>query len=263
MIGRVWTLYRFELYKAARRRFTYVGLILIVIAVLSALFMRPVTRDGQGDYAFIAYATPIALNLLGLFLLVTYCSGLVSTELGSGSICLALVRPVRRHEFLIAKLLLGITYAAMLTAAVAVSAWGIALAFGELSGVTYGGEAVFTAVDMIEAYLFGALLVLAPQAAVAAYSIMISTLTRSTGAAIGSAVGILLMVDIVKYPLRIAPFVFSTYIETPWSVFASYCDGLDARWFPDSAYVLLASIAYTIAFTAIAILSLSRRDLHA
>jgi ABC-type transport system involved in multi-copper enzyme maturation permease subunit len=262
MIARIWTAYRFELDKAARRRFTYLGVVLIVIAVASALLIRPVSRDSEADYAFIAYATPIALNLLGLLVLVTYCAGLVSTELGSGSICLALVRPLRRHEFLIAKLLLGMTYAAMLTAAVATIAWVIPLAFGDLTGVTYGGETVFTATDMTAAYLFGALLALAPQGAVAAYAIMISTLTRSTGAAIGSAVGILLMLDIVKYPLRIAPFVFSTYIETPWRVFTSYCDGLDANWFPDTAYVLVNSVVYTVVFTAIAILSLSRRDLH-
>ena len=262
MMARIWRVYCFEVQKAARRKFTYLGLILVVLAVASALLVRHVVRDGESDYAFIAYATPIALNLLGLLLLVTYCSGLVSAELGSGSICLVLVRPVRRHEFLIAKMLLGVTYAAMLTATVTAATWGIALAFGDLTGVVYGGETVFTGADVFVAYLLGALLVMIPQAAVVAYAVMMSTLVRSTGAAIGGAVGLLLAVDIIKHPLRISPFIFSTYLESPWRVFTSYCDGLDASWFPDTAYLLLTSIASIVVFMAVAIFSLSRRDLR-
>ena len=263
MIGRIWTAYRFEVEKAVRRKFTYVGLILVVIAAASALLIRPVVNDGESDYAFIAYATPIALNLLGLLLLVTYCAGLVSTELGSGSICLVLLRPIRRYEFLIAKMLLGVTYAAMLTAVVAAVTWGIALAFGDLTGVAYGGETVFTGADVLTAYLLGALLVIVPQAAVAAYAVMMSTLVRSTGAATGGAVGVILAIDIVKHPLHITPFVFTTYLEAPWRVFVSRCDGIEASWFPETTYLLLTSVISMIAFMAIAIFSLSRRDLRA
>lgn len=262
MIGRIWTAYRFEVEKAVHRKSTYLGLVLVMIAALSALFIRPVAHDAESDYAFIAYATPIALNLLGLLLLVTYCAGLVSSELGSGSICLALVRPIRRHEFLIAKTMLGITYAMLLTVAVAAVTWGIALAFGDLNGVVYGGETVFTGSDVITAYLLGMVLVIVPQAAVAAYAVMMSTLVRSTGAAVGGAVGVLIAADIVKHPLHVAPFVFTTYLESPWQVFVSRCDGIQASWFPATAYLLATSLISTAVFMAVAVVSLSRRDLR-
>jgi ABC-type transport system involved in multi-copper enzyme maturation permease subunit len=237
-------------------------LLLVAIAAISTLLMRPVVRDGESDYAFIAYATPIALNLLGLLLLLTYCAGLVSSELGSGSICLALVRPIRRHEFLIAKMLLGVTYALLLTVAVAAVTWGIAFAFGDLIGVVYGGETVFTGSDVITAYLLGMVLVIVPQAAVVAYAVMMSTLVRSTGGAVGGAVGVLIAVDIIKHPLHIAPFIFTTYLESPWQVFVSRCDGLQASWFPATAYLLATSLISIAVFLAAAIISLSRRDLR-
>ena len=121
MIWRILNAYRTELAKAFHRKFTFVGPLLILLVVATTLRIHPVVRDGAGDYGFIAYVTPMALNLLGFLFLLVYCAGLVSSELGSGTICLVLVRPLRRCEFVIAKLLMGMTYAVMLAATVAAS----------------------------------------------------------------------------------------------------------------------------------------------
>jgi ABC-type transport system involved in multi-copper enzyme maturation permease subunit len=263
MIERIWTTYCFEIKKSLHRKFTFLGPILIIIAVSSALFARQVFLTGESAYSFIAYATPIALNLLGLLLLLVYCASLVSSELGSGSVCMVLVRPILRHEYILAKLLLGMTYALILTLTTAAMTWGIAMYIGGVHGVSYGGEVIFTDTDMLKSYLYGALLVMAPQTAVAAYAIMISSLVRSTGAAVGGAVGIMFAIDIVKYPLQLTPYVFTTYIEAPWRVFLANCEGLDAAWFPETGWILAISAISTIVFMSIAIYALSRRDLRA
>ena len=144
MISRLWTVYAVELLKATRLKQTFVGPILVLLVVLCALLVHPVARDGASDYGFVAYVTPVALNSLGFLLLLAYCAGLVSQELNSGTIRQVLVRPVRRHEYMLAKLLLGMTYALLLAGIVAVSGWGIAYLFGEMTGVTFGGELVYT-----------------------------------------------------------------------------------------------------------------------
>ena len=259
---RILNAYRVELLKAFHRKFSYAGPLLILIVVAATLRVHPMIRDGAGDYSFIAYATPMALNLLGFLILLVYCAALVSSELGSGTICLILVRPLRRFEFVLAKLLLAMTYAVLLAATAALSSWLAVLALGDLGGVTYGGEVMYTGMEMIEIYLIGAALALLPLFAAAAYAVMISCLTRSTGAAIGSAVGIWIVADIVKHPLGVAPFLFSTYLETPWQVFVGRCDGLDPQWFPGAVYVIASSLVSLIVFTAVAILALSRRNLH-
>ena len=263
MIRRIWTAYTVEVVKALRLRATYVGPVLVVLAVIGTLALRPVERDGASDYGFVASATPLALDLVGLLLLLVYCAGLVSTELNSGVIRMVLVRPLRRTEFVAAKLLLGMTYAVALTVLVGLTSWSLAFALGELAGVNYGGEVIYTAGQMRNAYLLGMLLGLAPQFAAVAYAVMISTFTRNTGAAIGIAIGLWITLDTLKHPLHIAPYLFSTYLETPWHVFAARCEVLDAAWFPEATYCLITSAAALVLFTSIAGYALSRRNLHA
>lgn len=262
MMGRMWNAYRAELTKAFRRKFSFAGPVLVVLVVLSTLAVRPVTRDGSGDYTFIAYATPLALNLVGLLFLLTYCAALVSSELAAGTVCLVLTRPLRRHEFVAAKLMLGMTMAVLLTGVAAGAAWVATLALGDLIGVSYGAEVLYTNVEMLQAYALGAALCLLPQFAAVAFAVMVSSLTRSTGAAIGCTVAFWVLIDAVKYPLRFAPYVFSTYLETPWQVFADRCIGLDSAWLPDALYVAATSAGFFILFAGVSILALRRRDLR-
>ena len=262
MIGRVWNAYRVEIDKALRRKLTYAGPLLVAIAVGLMPLVSEIARDGVGDYEFVAYATPIVLNLLGLFFLLTYCAGLVSTELGSGTICLVAVRPLRRQEFILAKLALALTYATVLGVLTALLSWGMALAFGDLTGVSFGGEMVYTNMDMLTAYLLGIALSLPPLFAAAAFAVMISSLTRSSGAAVACTIGVWLLMDTVKHPLRIAPYLFSTYIEAPWQVFAGRCNGLDYTWFPSAGYLLGTSLAALCLFSAVAMAALSARNLR-
>ncbi|MBN2307568.1 MAG: ABC transporter permease subunit [Candidatus Hydrogenedentes bacterium] len=262
MIRRVWIAYTLELAKAIRAKSTYVGPALVILAVLCTLLVHPVQQDGRSDYEFVAKATPLALNLLGWLLLLTYCAGLVSSELGSGSIRLLLVRPLLRREFLAAKLLHGMTYALVLTLCAAGTSWVVALTRGELVGVGFGGEVMYTAGQMLRAYLIGAALALIPQFAAVAYAVMASTLTRSTGAAVIATVGVWVLVDFVKYPLRVAPFLFSTYLEAPWQTFADRCNGFSTPWLPMGYYCLGTSLAALILFSCVATAALNRRNLQ-
>src|SRR5690606_15584471 len=107
VMRRIVNAYQVELLKALHLKSTYLGLGLVAAAVLSAPLLHPLTRDGRSDYAFIAFVTPATINLLGLVLLLAWCAGLVCTEVSSGTVRLVLVRPLRRWEFLAAKLLLG------------------------------------------------------------------------------------------------------------------------------------------------------------
>ena len=262
MIRRIWTAYRVEILKAIRLKFTYVGPLAILIVVLCLPKVYPFERDGVGDYGFIGFATPFALDLLGLLLLLMYCATLVSAELGSGVLRTVLVRPLTRTEFLLAKLLLGTSYGLVLLAVAGLSSWGLVLLRGDLCGVSIGEELIYTNQEMVMAYLEGAALSLLPQLATVAYAIMISSLTRSTGAAVGSAVGIWLLVDLVKRPLGLAPMLFSTYIEMPWQVFVNHADGIDAAWWPGGLHCIVTSVVSLAVFVFAAICHFRRRNLN-
>ena len=263
MIARVLNAYLVECLKAIRAKSTYLGPVLVVLLSILAPLIHPITGDTGSAYAFIAFSTPMVLNLLGLLLTLTFCAGLVSSELGSGTIRLVLVRPLLRHEFLFAKLLLGMTYAAALTALVGLSTWTVAAMQGQLAGVVFGGEVLHTSAGMATDYVLGALAGLAPQFAAVAFALMVSTLARSTGAAVGAAVGIWIVCDTLKYPLHIAPFLFSTYMESPWQVFTAHCEGLEASWAPAIYHCLATSLGAVVLFVAIAVVAFHRRNIQA
>ncbi len=263
MLGRIWTAYTVEIWKAIRRRQTFTGPALLLALLVVAPFVQGITRDGNSDYGYIAYVTPFALGLLGVMLLLIYCAGLVSQEMGGGSIRAVLVRPLRRHEYLAAKLMAGCTYALLLVVITVAGAWGAAYAMGDLIGVSFGGELLFSSDQMLNAYLLGSLLALAPLFAAASYGVMVSTFTRKPVVAMFLAVGAWVMVDIVKHPLGIDRFVFSSYLESPWQVFINRCDGMNVGWFPAAWQCLGISAVYSVAFAAIAMLVLHRRNFSA
>ncbi len=263
MMGRIWIAYKLELAKAVRLKATYIGPLLVVVLILFLPFVRGIGRDGASSYAFVAYSTSLALDVVVLLLVLIYSSALVSGELGSGTMRIVLVRPLRRREFLAAKLLHGMTYAAGLTALVAGMVWITAMALGELTAITYGGEVLFTLDEMGMAYGVGLLLSLLPQFAAVGFAVMLSTLTRSVGTAITASVGLWAVLDVAKYPLFIEDYFFGTYIERAWGGFRGQCDALDPSWFPMAYYCVAVSLVSYAVFAAVAGYVLSRRNLTA
>ncbi len=261
-LRRIRAAYGFETAKAIRRKGAFVGPVLVVIAVVGMLLNHPVHQDGHSDYEFIAKAGPMVLGLLGWLFLVAYCAALVSSEVAGGTVRLVLVRPLLRHEFILAKLLHGMTYALILTLLAAATSWLVAASAGELTGVEFGGKMLYTSRQMAVAYVIAGTLALAPLFAAAAYGVMISVLSRNTGTAVASALGVWILVDLVKYPLGIAPFVFSTYVEAPWQVFANRCDGFADPWLPMAAWCLGTSAVSAAVFFAVSVLVFARRNLQ-
>jgi len=260
MMQRIWTCYLFEMYKTIQYQHAAMGPVLVLVTVLCAPMLYPIAQDGSADYGFIAYITPLALNFLGFLLLLIYSAGLVAGEIGSGTLRQVLIRPVRRQEILFAKFLNGVSYAVLLTVIVGASSWSMAALLGDLNGVSYGGELIYSKEEMSRAYLAGALLSLAPQIAGVAYALLISTLTRSALAAATSAVGLWIVLDLVKYPLGIEKFLFTTYLEQPWVVFSARSDAMDAAWFPMLWQSLVVSLVFTVAALSAAGLVLNRRN---
>lgn len=260
MISRILRAYQFEMYKALHFRYTLLGPALVLLVVLCAPLLYPIGRDGVSDYGFIAYTTPVALNFLGFMLLLIYSAGLISTEIGSGTIRQVLIRPLRRHEFVFAKLMTGMSYALLLTLLVSGATWLLAVLLGELTGVHYGGELIFTQQEMSKAYFLGGLLSLPPQWAGVAFALLLSSLTRSPLAAATGTVGLWIVLDLVKYPLGIEQFVFSTYLEKPWSIYISRCDGIDSYWFPMTWYCLGVPGITFLVFTLLTLLVMRRRN---
>lgn len=261
MIGRIWRAYQFELGKAVHRRGIYAGP-LVVVALLAGLWLQYTRGETDVDgLRFIAFATPVTLNLFGLLIILAFASGTIASEVSAGTLRLPLTRPVRRHELLAAKIFLAMTYAAALTLIVAVLSWAVAYGVHGVSAVEYGGEVWYTGTEMFGTYCVCALLGLAPLFAACAYGVMWSTLTPNAGSAIAASIISWFFIDLLKEPLGIAPLVFTTYVETPWQVFTDRVDLMDPSWTPGAYQTLAASAAAFFIFGGIAHFVFDQRNI--
>ena len=107
-----------------------------------------------------------------------------------------------------------------------------------------------------------ALLALLPQWAAAAYALMISTFTKTTISATSLAIGLWICTDFAKHAFGMAPFLFTSYLDTPWRVFESRCDLVMVAWMPELLNIIIASLSAIGLFTAISIWFFARRDLR-
>ena len=261
MIRRILNAYSIEWTKQSRQMFTFVGPAFVVLLVLLTPLQYPLPHDAANDYGFIAYALPMSLNFFGFLMLLVYSASLVATELSTGTIRTLLVRPLRRSEFLAAKMLIGMTYALMLSFAASATVWALAFFLGDLNGIEYGGELIYSNEEMLQTFLIAMLLNLLTQFAGVAWGLLFSTLTRSAATAIGLAVGSWLLLDFLKHPLNIAPFLFSSYLEQTWTVFADRCAAFETSFFPDAYYGIAASTGAAVVCFSLALFVLARRNL--
>lgn len=268
MIARILSAYFVEITKARRLKSTYVGPLLLVLLVAASPMLEPLSSAGSSGYVahgynFIAYATPMTLNVLGLAMVILYCSGLISSEISAGTLRMVFVRPIRRREFLAAKLLWGMTYAVGMALLTTGCVWGTAYAFGDLSGIELGGEIIYTDSEMRLTYAYALLLSILPLLAASAYSLFISVCFSSATSSATVALGLGILVEIFKHRIGIDAFIFSSYLDSAWEIFASRCDGFDAGWSPTAQYTTAVSIASIVLFSQLAAFVLSRRNIRA
>jgi hypothetical protein len=260
MIRRVLTACVAEWTKYSRTVLPYIGVLLVAGLSAATLFVHPVRQDGASDFAFIGHAVPAALNLAGLLVSIGYSATLISSEVASGTIRTVLVRPIARHEFYLAKLVNGMAYAVLLASAALVAAWISAATLGELTAIAFGDELMFTAAEIYAAMATAILVNLAPQFVAVAYALFISAVTSRPAASISLAVGIWLLVDYIKHPLRASGFVFTTYLDHAWIVFQDRCNALDTSFLPEAALGIGVCIIWFIVFTLASIFVIARRS---
>ena len=260
-MGRILSAYQSEIDKALRNTLPYIGAVLMLAMIGVAALVRPLAVDSESDYDFLAFAVQMSLNVLGFLIVLLFSSSLVSPELASGSIRMMLVRPLRRTEFVAAKILAGMTYAVVLNLLVLGAAWLVAAWWGELIGVYYGAELLHGDQAMAGAYAAAAGLALLPQFAGVALGVCLSACTKNTAAAIGGAIGIWGLLDAIKYPLHIEQFVFTTYLERPWMLFSDMANGIAVDWTPVVIHAVVVSLVTWAVFSALAAMLVSRKDL--
>lgn len=261
MISRIWIAFRIELKKVLKQRFIYISGAFVLLASLSTLGISAVHKDQSSDYDYVVRATSLTMNWLIPLMTIIFGALSLSAEYTSGALRFMLVRPLRRVEYLYAKILVTVFYAVTLTALAVTAAWVVIVLKGDLAGVYYGGEVLFTNMEIVRDYALGCLTYLLPLSAAATYAVFLSTVVRNTGTAVGSAIGLWVVFDALKYPLRLEQFMFTSYTEFPWRVFVQHCQGIDSYWRPGIFYCVGSCLAAVLVFLTAASLIFRRQDI--
>jgi ABC-type transport system involved in multi-copper enzyme maturation permease subunit len=258
-MARIGAAYSAETFKTLRQRQWIAGPLLIVAITLGMLLPHPMTKTVSG-YAFIADAVSVSVCTVGFLLVLLFSASLVAPEADSGVLRGVLARPVLRRDVLIAKWLLGCTYAGIVLLAGAGTAWALALTLSDLTGVTFGGELIHGQMEMRNTFVLAVAGSFVPLAAAVSFGLMFSVLARTAGGAFVGTFIIWMALEAVKYPFNMASFVFSTHIETPWLVFRGYCAEIDVGWFPDMWYCLGASAGTCVVCLLVSFVAFERRN---
>lgn len=216
-------------------------------------------HSGVG-YLFVLYSAQTALSFLGVILILIFSSLLITSEFSSGTLQMSLVNPVYRFEFFISKIIIGWLFSFILLFIMFFSAFIIgALRFGYRDYVEEGIK-LFSKEQMFSEILLCFLVTLIPLLAFSCFGLMISVLTRNVGYSIGISVGSILFLDLIRDRFGLSPFLFQSYIETPFELVKSLTEGFPVSWKPEIYSCLGVPLIWAIGCTAIGLFIFSRKD---
>lgn len=266
MIAKIglWSLFRNEIIKAVRRKLPYFGLfgvalICILVSVVVDQFDQNNETNGWG---YVTLSMQLVFADIGLIFVIIFSALLMSEETRSGTIRALLASPHPRWRFYYAKTLTGLLYMVVLSVLTLVLSIGLAkLEFGFGAVADDFGE-VYSRTQVLGNFLFATVLSWIPLAAMVCYGLLISTLVRSPGAAVGAAIGTVYIIDFTKHLVGLDPYIFTRYITYPWQVMHQVAQGVDYQWQPGIWKMLGLCCANGMGLYLIGLILFTRQDLN-
>jgi ABC-type transport system involved in multi-copper enzyme maturation permease subunit len=243
MLFRLLALFRNELSKLGRSKLTWLGA--GATALTSFLWPQGAIIAGASAHftGFIFLKTVAATafeSVIPLFVVLSAAS-LMASEAQLGTDRTVLCGPAKRWEWLAAKYLAALGFAALLMAvhvATAVwAAWKYDFAF---RGYEEFGEIIVPASATARHYALAYLWLFLPMAAAAAFGLMVSTLAGGAlGAAMGAGAGLFASLMVFKPVLKIggfdlAPWFFMSHLGASLQIAEELSAAMSQGWWRDS-----------------------------
>jgi len=257
-------LLRNETVKAIRRKLTYFGLLMGgLVCVLTYVVADEIgTGNTANAWGYVALSMQLVFTDIGLIFVLVFAAMLMADETRSGTIRAALAAPLYRWEFYLAKAVAGLLYMIAMSLMCLVLSITLARVHYRFGPVADSLGEVYSQRTVLTNFLLAWLLSWVPLAAIVFYGLFLSTIIRSSGAAVAVSIGTLYVIDFTKHLVGLDPYVFTKYIGYPWQVLGQVAQGVDYQWRPEIWKMLGLCGAYGIvAFSAGLILFL-RQDLN-
>lgn len=235
MIRRFTSVVRFEVSKAIAAKSTWVTIALPALLAALTVWWNHAARTlrsavGEGveapASAFLGFAKGASNGfVLGGILLLLYASMLFSNEGGWQTYKTIILRPHRRIEWVAGKFALLLIVIAMLCVSVCTTALALSGALGDYTAIEEEGFVFLEASEMRHETLKALALAVPPMIAVAAFGLMISTMTDHTGVAASAALGTYVILETAKESMEEGRlYLFNSFM--PSLIDRSYFDVL-------------------------------------
>lgn len=275
---------RLELFKLTHRGRSYLGFAaLLVIAGLMVIALKmggpPLESafsggfTSVGDYingSFVAWFV-LEVKFVLVFFLPLFASvisgDMISGEANDGTLRAALSKPVRRGSMFVAKFVVAVCYAWVLTFFLGLMSYGIGtIVLGRGALVTYQAGTLLGAqgvcvyseheglVRLVEAYAFASVGVLS----VATIAFFLSSIVSNSLSAIGGAMMAMIVcqiVGVIPYFKPVQPYLFSTHLDSWNLLFMSPVPWHDVQ----KSLIVLG--AYVVVFFAAGLVIFKRKDI--
>ncbi len=257
-------LLRNEVAKAVRRKVPYfciliLGLLCLVIYFVAGSLNNATTANAWG---YVVFSMQLVFTDLGPICILVFSTMLVSEETGSGTIRAALAAPVQRWELYLAKAVTGLLYMLVISAATLLFSAALASIHYHFGAVGDSFGVVYSRNRALKEFLVGFGLSWIPLSALAMYGLLISTMIRSSGAAVAAGISSLFLIEFTKHLVGLDPYIFTRYITYSWLTLLEFSQGMDYQWCPKVwSMIELCGISAIITFVA-GLIIFVRQDLN-
>jgi ABC-type transport system involved in multi-copper enzyme maturation permease subunit len=265
-----------EFSKYARQKFTYLGLILVV--VLAVFFIKNIrlvaqTSEGLNGFRVVIVATMSAFTSIVPVFALIFASALVASETARGTYRNILARPISRAQFLTAKIVSALAYAFLLSFLSVIATTAIALARYPFGAIVDNGDVVYSFWHMLGVALLGYGITLIPLFALVSYGLFVSTVAKSLTTALAIGVGLIVALVPINYFIRVgdwnlADYFPYSYLDKGLIVANKAAQGLDYEWLAggwlssDVGWGITISLLTMAIFIGASYLVFLRRDLN-
>jgi len=257
-------LLRNEVVKAVRRKLPYFGLFMGgLICVLTYVVADEIgTANTANAWGYVALSMQLVFADIGLIFVLVFAAMLMSDETRSGTIRAALAAPLHRWEFYAAKVIIGLLYMIAMSFVCLVLSSLLARAHYGFGPVADSLGEIYSQRTALANFLLAWVLSWVPLAAIVCYGLFLSTMIRSSGAAVAASIGTLYVIEFTKHLVGVDPYIFTRYITYPWQVLGQVAQGVGYEWRPEVWKMLgLCGVYGAVAFVAGLVLFL-RQDLN-
>ena len=263
---RICILVKIEIEKLLKQRFIFfIFLFLILIQFLWAILRNQLPGiQNLGIYEangfqIMSFCSSWTLKFSPVLMIISIM--LLSLENTYGTLKSVLTRSVTRTEFIVSKIITIFIVVFLSILIIGIFAFLIGSIFFGLGDIKEGEYIIYgwekISLNFILAYVISIL----PVFALCMFGFFISTLIKETGAAIGVATGLYIIIWILSQYEPINHFMLNSYLSFPFDTAGDMAKGLSISWAPGLYYLLINTVIYISVFTGLSIINFNKKDI--